>query len=312
MHEKIFRGGKEYTESDQRRLFCFLVLTLIELVILPYYILGGGGRTTLPFQVMSYVQAAVFLGVEAGVWMRKLSVKTGLGILLVTIFTRLVAETGVYTYDVSPVSYDMIIGNMVMCVAGTIFTIISRLRLLPIGESICTIVCFLLCILATQNAELTHTAWYFGILFCAVLLLSIVNYRQLANEKSWAQKMQGISGEEIKVIDLLSTTQNLGADKTQSLIDRLNDNRREQIVENVSSYLNQESRLTNRLETLCPELTNTELEICRLILKGKTLKEMCAETGKDKSTISSHRSHIRKKLGMKREDNLVRFLQKNT
>ncbi len=303
--------GENMTETNHRRLLCFLALTLIEVVILPYYMLGNGGRQDLPFQLAAYAQALIFVITETGAWSGKMDLKTSLLVLLATIYSRLLLETVFYIAGDSNVAHPMIIGNMVMLVAATLFAIIIRLRILPLVESIATIVCFILCILVPKNRDLAQTGWYFGIIFCATLLLSIINYRQLGRERRWESKINDMNPEEVKVIDLLSTTQNLGIDKTESLIDRLGTVRREQIVENVSSYLNQDNVLIMRLEKLCPDLTNTEMEISKLILKGKTLKEICAELNKSESTVSTHRCHIRKKLGIKREDNLVRFLQKH-
>ena len=62
-------------------------------------------------------------------------------------------------------------------------------------------------------------------------------------------------------------------------------------------------------DRVCCELTKSEKEICQLILKGKTLKEICLELGKSESNITSQRSHIRRKLNMERKDDLKRVLQ---
>jgi len=60
---------------------------------------------------------------------------------------------------------------------------------------------------------------------------------------------------------------------------------------------------------VCDGLTFSEKEICKLILQGHTLKEICAELNKSESNITSQRCHIRKKLNMDRRDDLRRTLE---
>lgn len=62
-------------------------------------------------------------------------------------------------------------------------------------------------------------------------------------------------------------------------------------------------------DQVCDGLTFSEKEICKLILQGHTLKEICAELNKSESNITSQRCHIRKKLNMDRRDDLRRTLE---
>ena len=54
----------------------------------------------------------------------------------------------------------------------------------------------------------------------------------------------------------------------------------------------------------CPGLTPTELEVCRLVVAGKTLGEIARITGKSTNNISSVRIHIRRKLALQPSDDL--------
>ena len=62
-------------------------------------------------------------------------------------------------------------------------------------------------------------------------------------------------------------------------------------------------------DQVCDGLTFSEKEICKLILQGHTLKEICAKLNKSESNITSQRCHIRKKLNMDRRDDLRRTLE---
>ena len=63
------------------------------------------------------------------------------------------------------------------------------------------------------------------------------------------------------------------------------------------------------MKELCPELTKSEIEICKLVLQGKSLKEMCDVLGKTETNVCSQRSHIRKKLNMMPKEDLRSTLE---
>lgn len=61
-----------------------------------------------------------------------------------------------------------------------------------------------------------------------------------------------------------------------------------------------------------PQLTPTELEVCRLVIVGKTLAEIARILGKSTNNISSVRIHVRKKMGLQPKDDLRQALMEAT
>ena len=57
-----------------------------------------------------------------------------------------------------------------------------------------------------------------------------------------------------------------------------------------------------------PTLSPTELDVCRLVEQGLTLKEIAIALNKNISNVSTVRGNIRKKLGLSTEDDLRTFL----
>lgn len=53
-----------------------------------------------------------------------------------------------------------------------------------------------------------------------------------------------------------------------------------------------------------PMLTPTECDICRLVIGGKTMKEIARTTGKTVNNIGAIRIHVRKKLGLTPDEDL--------
>ena len=68
---------------------------------------------------------------------------------------------------------------------------------------------------------------------------------------------------------------------------------------------------TNLRETTLerfPTLSPSELDVCRLVERGLTLKEIANALGKSPSNVSTVRGNIRKKLGLSQDDDLRSFL----
>lgn len=59
-----------------------------------------------------------------------------------------------------------------------------------------------------------------------------------------------------------------------------------------------------------PELSNTELEVCQLLLKGMTSKEIATSLGKNLSNIGTVRGNIRRKLNLDLDVDLKDYLSK--
>ena len=95
----------------------------------------------------------------------------------------------------------------------------------------------------------------------------------------------------------------------ESLMKRLTPDVRQKIITHASEHLYNEELNRVAWDLVCDGLTFSEKEICKLILQGHTLKEICAELNKSESNITSQRCHIRKKLNMDRRDDLRRTLE---
>lgn len=59
-----------------------------------------------------------------------------------------------------------------------------------------------------------------------------------------------------------------------------------------------------------PMLSPTEIDVCRLILQGKTIKEIATLLDKTANNVSAVRIHVRKKLGLTTEQDLREYLKK--
>lgn len=60
-----------------------------------------------------------------------------------------------------------------------------------------------------------------------------------------------------------------------------------------------------------PMLAPAELDVCRLVEQGLTIKDIAIALGKSVSNVSTVRGNVRKKLGLAQEDNLRSVLLEN-
>lgn len=321
---------------QRRRILTFLVVTLVELFIIPSNLLGWSGRSGVLFTAMSVVQLAGVTVVEIAFWTRRMNVARALAIILSIIYGRLTAEVIAAQFAVDFFTAEMVFGNFMMCTAAIIFSIIARLRYLPVVMGGLMPVVYIVCATIGNDESLFRSAWFFGVMMVSVLLLTFVNYLQtkahdtlradipddttlnglcLTSIKGPADGTDGadpdgVSHEERKTIDILSSDPGLPPEKTDGLFGRLSPERQYHIIKNVERYIFDDKAKKAALLTACPQLTESEFEICWLIVQGKSLKEMCAMLKKNESNITSQRSHIRRKLGLQRKDSLKMFLDK--
>lgn len=92
--------------------------------------------------------------------------------------------------------------------------------------------------------------------------------------------------------------------------DKLDDQSKFNLINAVKTLKANRDAAMLQLSRSFPMLSESELTICRLVAAGKTLSAIARITGKSSSNVSTVRCNIRKKLGLKTEDDLQSFLLK--
>ena len=320
---------------NRRCIISFLVLTFTELYIIPSNLLGWSGRSGVLFKSMSALQLLIYVGIEIAFWTHHMSVKAALSVLLSVIFTRLNVEVILGQCAVDFFTPHMVFGNFMMCVAAIIFAIVGRLKYLPVVMGATMPVVYIVCLCIGKDDSLFQSVWFFSVMALSVILLTIINYMKIKSYRAFTLSLSSnsvesgglyagngpdermekptipaddMSHEERKSLDILSSDSSLPPEKAGGLIDRLSPERRQHIIKNVERYIYDDNTKKAALLKACPQLTESEFQICWLIVQGKSLREVCAILQKNESNITSQRSHIRRKLGLQRKDNLRIYL----
>lgn len=159
-------------------------------------------------------------------------------------------------------------------------------------------------------AEPSVTLWLsLKPLLVGILMFGYVYTYNMSKVTKGLRQPREINQEEKKALEMLANIRDLDHDKAESLLERLTPEMRQRIVGLATERLRKEERELLAWDLVCVELTKSEKVICKLILEGKTLKEICSLLNKSESNITSQRCHIRRKLKMGRKDDLRRTLE---
>lgn len=113
-----------------------------------------------------------------------------------------------------------------------------------------------------------------------------------------------LSSEQLTALMELSGEQAPAPVRQADLFDRLGPKAKLRLFERVSEVIESRRTQMDTLQLVFPELSKTELSICRLVIQDKRLGEICMLLGKTKGNVTCHRSHIRSKLGLSPDDDL--------
>lgn len=125
----------------------------------------------------------------------------------------------------------------------------------------------------------------------------------IAEEKSEFLRIMNIEAERFDLLGAKDTKE------AARLLDELDVKIRETLVAQVKHVITSEECIRRAIREHHPGLTDAEMEICVLIVSGKTVSEICEIRHVSPSTVTSIRSRLRKKIGLAPGDSLKSYLK---
>ena len=290
---------------DRRRIIAFLLLTISELIIIPYHI--------MLFLVMkeSYglslccLHTFVFCLLQFLVWKRKIAFVKGISSLYLLMFAKLALDSvfcinfGLANDNLSVISNLFVV--FILAITALSQALYKTCTIITVGMiPMLLIYLFSIPLMSVLFSLKTVFLGFMMLVYVAVYNMSIVT-KGLRQPKRMARV-------ENKALNMLADLKD-NQPEAESLMKRLTPDVRQKIITHASEHLFKEELDRVAWDQVCDVLTFSEKEICKLILQGRTLKEICAELNKSESNITSQRCHIRKKLNMDRRDDLRRTLE---
>ena len=204
--------------------------------------------------------------------------------------------------------------NITVCY---VIVLVASISFLPRVSLVCTCINILtigLCLHFTQNKMYGQLLLMNSIISIATTVFGFVANKLLreqhmelndhANTINQVLQVFDMSKTELLAILKLARTKDTTAVYDKELIAQLDNKTLHNIIKVARQIeyiqINQRKGMQERF----PMLTPAELDVCRLVEQGLTLKDISAALGKSVSNVSTVRGNIRKKLGLAQDDDL--------
>jgi DNA-binding CsgD family transcriptional regulator len=199
-------------------------------------------------------------------------------------------------------------------------SLISYLKFYPLFIASSTIISLWICCIITDIPTLNDIFWIIAVFLIIIVLLGnrLVN---LINELSHTNKQLVATQYEVfSLLDLdksaltslleLAENKKLSSEEINGLMDGLIDKKNmPDIKQHISEWYTHSQNKKNIIAQKLPMLSETQQEICHLILENHSTGNIAKTLGKSPSNITCQRSKIRAKLHLKKEEDLKTVLQ---
>ena len=306
---------------DYFRQLIFLTFAPISIILFSLHLFGSYGLTIKPALVCSacyVVVSAVSLIVYIVKGPKKLKYIMSAFLLSLIIIqnVRLLVLASFGFHD--PMLTTV---NITVCY---ILVLIGSISILPRISLVCTcinIISMFLCHYITDNSMYSQLLVIFGFTSVATTALGFVANKLLREQHmeldDYANTIdQVLHVFNMKKYELLALLQLAKAQDTTAVYDKelmaqLDNNTLHNIIKVASQIEHMQACQRKDMSERFPMLTPAELDVCRLVEQGLTLKDISTALGKSVSNVSTVRGNIRKKLGLAQDDDLRSALLDN-
>ena len=293
---------------DRRRVIAFVLLTLIEIVIIPYNFLLfyiKDAWVGFSFNLTHTLALALLMYV---VLKRKVVFKTGISLLYILVFVKLAIDSMLCLHYQGDRDNLSVMSNIFIMFILAITAQSQQLNRTTLGFAVALLPVVAVALSHTQISVLLFSIKAVLVGFLMILYVWIYNWEPVITKELRQPKQ--LREEEKKALNMLADLKENEKDMAVNLMSRLSSEQQQNILDRAAEQLKTSELSKKAWNLVCADLTNSEKQICQMVLEGKMLKEICIELNKSESNITSQRSHIRKKLNMDRKDDLKRELEK--
>ena len=293
-------------------VYFFTLLTAISICLVNLLDISGPGRPVIQYMVAAVLVVNILSAILY--FTRKMPLNTAFYILILTSLVETIAEMIVLSFSPTTYGLMLIIGNIALLIVLSVLPVIaytSGLTYIVGGLSIAT---YITCALITGSKPLLSFMFIyiaiflfisaFGEMIVRQYLRSEKENRQMASNEKAMLEFFNMDKDELTTFIRLSKAKGLDMHETEQLLDSIGHGTKERLMNTLSHYLLEKESDRDRLIHALPELTDSEIDICRLIVQGKKLGEMSRLLGKSPSNITCQRSNIRAKLKLSKEESL--------
>lgn len=305
---------KNTSIQERNRFYIYMYITLLLVIAIPLNLIGFTGPNELFYIYANSINLLTGILIFVLLYMQKIKLETSISALLIANQIEIALESIYCAINPSIYNSHLIVGNLVLSTIIIMLSILAYIRNLPLIISIISMGIYGTCILISDNEILQNFFMLYVLIFACLSLLGkklIVTIQKLEaentnlkNDEAEMLRILRINKPQIKAYIEFSKKKESTTEEMEKLLELIGERSQRNIINTVSNYLAEKHTKITIVAKTFPELTLSEVEIARLIIQGKKLKEICEILKKTENNITAHRGHIRKKLGLKPNENL--------
>ena len=213
----------------------------------------------------------------------------------------------------------LIMSNIMLMILNVALSIIACQKHDPFILSVVSLVVYVLCALITGDHWFRTLS---AVLVTTFLLLGFLgsslvwSTRQIQRENQMIKQEDdamfavfNLNREQAKAYVKLAE-QKMTDDKIAAVFEILGKRAQRNVFCNMRRYYYSRQLCEDNIAKVFPALTSSERAVCRLVLQDRKLGDICRILEKNESNITTTRSNIRKKLGLKPNEDLKDTLQR--
>lgn len=315
-----FIEDRTNNKEEHQRLLVFLLGIVAGIIGYPLHILGVWGSADTVLQALSMITEGCLIVDFALYYNKKVTLFKAFAAYG---FIMLVLQSAKILYlahsNIGGGSY-LILFNFFICLLVIFLMVMGYMRMIPFCL---TGICLLTSVVANfihHGAIQNQFVFFFTFISLLDCVLGIVSWRNLHtvekenkvlhDEEAGILTAFNMSREELIAYIAMSKKDEQTAKDVRDFFEML-DERTERNIFQAVKIRETKVRMENAdVAKAFPMLTPTECDVCRLVIHGKTMKEIAIATGKTVNNIGAVRVHIRKKLGLKSDEDLREALIK--
>lgn len=310
--EVLDSRGKYPTERICQMVYLVGVAMIV--VGLPLHMFGILGLADASMLLLTAAAWVITVGVFVCYLMRWLSLYAAISTF--TIVQQMAQSVRVvYLSVVMPPGYtDAIILNQIVSLIIIIYLALGFVRAVPTVNTVMSIATLIFAHVVTHGAvsrQMVVLFLFVEVVTCIIGRVMRVSVSRLQRENTERRSEQEgvlnalhMSKPEFDAFVELCRDSSASGPSVRMVFDRLDERSEVNLIRAVEHRMAERQLRSVRLAEHFPQLTPTELEVCRLVVAGKTLGEIAQVLRKSVNNVSSVRIHVRKKLGLRTGDDL--------
>lgn len=310
---------REHTFIGKQRLtlllFCYMPVTVLGIIAIFFEVTGPTSSffnyTHAGFLIAAAIALYLFLS-------KRINVATCLSSCTIIGQVTLTIEMVHLAFTPTPYNLMVIVANTVLLALNTMISMAALLERNTLALGAAAIATYIACTVISGNEHLLNFLVLFIISFTIVGVVSLLVAKSTRNIEKENRQLKEGEAELLTILRMRKSevraflslaTKKYSNDSTRALLEGLGKKARHNLLTNVEEYIRTRDTDLEKIAKAFPELTPSEREICRLVLQGKKLGEICTILNKTESNINSQRANMRRKLGLQPSDNLQKKLQ---